>query len=111
MRISDWSSDVCSNQQRVLSVILGPLTRWSLLPELHLDALPQILIHNRLVLPVMDVALMDNLAPVNRILEQIEQAAPPERDAAAIGAAHSALHLGYNAFQIGRATGREREWK
>src|SRR3546814_9733937 len=54
------SIDEQSNQQRVLSVILGPLTRWSLLPELHLDALPQILIHNRLVLPVMDVALMDN---------------------------------------------------
>src|SRR3546814_7820217 len=33
------------------------------------------------------------------MLEQIDQAAPPERDAAAIGSAHSALHLGDNAFR------------
>jgi hypothetical protein len=37
------------------------------------------------VLSVMRVAFVDDLTPVNRILEQVEQAAPPERDATAMG--------------------------
>ena len=93
------SIDEQSNQQRVLSVILGPLTRRGLLPELHLDAFPQILVHDRIVLPVMGVALVNDLTPVNRILEQVEQAAPPERDAAAMRTAYPALHLGDDAFR------------
>jgi len=91
--------DEQTNQQRILPVILRPLTWRSLLPELHLDALPQILVHDRFVLPVMGVAFVNDLTSVNRILEQIEQAAPSERNAAAMGTAYSALHLGGDAFR------------
>jgi len=91
--------DEQTNQQRVLPVVPRPLAWRSLLFELHLDALPQILVHNRFMLSVMGFALVDDLTPVNRILEQVEQAAPPERDATAMGTAHSTLHLSDDAFR------------
>jgi len=62
-----------------------------------LHSVPQLLIDDRLVLAVIDLALMNNLPAVDGILEEIKETSPRERDAAAVRAAGADLDLGDDA--------------
>jgi hypothetical protein len=62
-----------------------------------LHSVPQLLVDDRLLLAVIDLALMDNLPMVDGILEEIKETSPCERDATAVRAAGANLDLGDDA--------------
>ena len=64
--------------------------------ELH--RAPELLIHDRYVLSRVGLPLVDDHAAIDRVLEQVEQAAPPEGDAATMWSADPPLDLGADAF-------------
>ena len=84
-------------EQCILPIIGWPFSGRSLLGEARLNSIPQLLIDNRLMLSRMGGALVHDHATIDQVLEKPEQAAPPERDAPALRAAHPVLDLGANA--------------
>jgi RHS repeat-associated protein len=65
-----------SLEKRTLRLVLRPLACWRRLLEPPLHLIPQHLIGDGLMLSIVDLAFVDNLPSVNRVLEQVEHAAP-----------------------------------
>ena len=85
-------------QHCLLRIIGAPFPRRCFLIHLGLHRVPQALVHDRFVLAFVDLALVYDLATVDRLLEKVEQAPTAEGDTSLVWPAGPILDLGHNAF-------------